>query len=455
MPITKAVIAAVAPLSAAGVAGQPRRSKVASLFVALAVLIVLMQAVQLVRRASWEASDFGVFYQTATMLQQGAGGEIYDLRDQKPGWPRCIPPAGTVLLQPLAWFDSGAAGVVWALLNLGLLATAVAALREFIGKLDRHRLVYQSAFVWAVILFLVLSTGSIQVGQLSLLFVCCWVFYLYAAANGWGFWAGLALAIPGAIKLYPVLMLAVPLSTGKRREVLWFGAGLLLVCAVIPFAVYGPRTWDLTTSFLHNVILNPQGRISLAQTLIPGNQGLDAVLLRYLSCDPKFHHRHSEIPHLNLAREQVLHLANALRLLVLVVSAAVIVRWRRRVRDSPLYAVLQMAAFWSATLYLILPETKARYAVYAFLGFLPLIAAATEARMQGNRLRHAALCGLTVFCLVLVLSLTPHSLRVLGLGFIGAFALWVANIRFLTLENELAGSRAPTPCRTLVAENPT
>ena len=415
-----------------------RWSKPALFLTALATLAVLAQSVSLVVRASDSdtASDFGVFYQTATMLNNGAGGEIYDIGSQRSGWRRCIPPAGLVIFQPLARLSPTLAGVFWMLLNLGLLAAAVIVLHRFIGKLDRQRHVYQSAFPWMVGIFLLLSCGSIQVGQFSLLFVACWIFSLSAAASGRSFWAGMALAFPAAIKLYPALMLAVPLSTGKRREVLFFWVGLFIVGGIIPFLVYGPRTWDLTTSFLHNVILNPQGRIADAQKLASGNQGLDAVLLRYLSYNPKFHSRHPVLPHLSIAPEQVLLLANILRLAVLALSAAVIARWQRGVRDSPLYAALQMAAFWSATLYLLLPETKSRYAVYTFLAFVPLIGAAVEARMQGNHRRHAAFCALTAFCLVLTLLLIPGSLRAYGVGFIGSLALWIANLRNIALKSQ-------------------
>lgn len=416
-------------------------SNIARVFAVIAIITVLSQAVSLVGRARRGASDFSVVYRTATLLKRGSGGELYEAPDQTTGWPRCIPPAGLVIFQPLTLFSPTVAGIIWSLLNLSLLVGAIIVLHNFFGKLERHRNIYLSLFPWALIILLILSAGSIQVGQFSVLFVSCWIFYLLAASSGHRSLAGLSLAVPSAIKLYPVLMLAVPLVFNKRRAlsgISFFLLGILVICAVIPAFVYGPRVWELTTSFLKNTIMSPEGRVLQFQHLTSSSvsdQGLDAVLLRYLSPSLAFHSRFPAIPHLRLERQQVLLLANVLRLVVLVVSAVVVFRWRRSVKNIPIYSTLMMVALWSATLYLILPGAKSRYAVYAFIGFLPLLEAVWYARMRSDRFSYIALCALIVFCLVLILQLIPDSLRVYGLGILGSLALWVGNIRKMAVIN--------------------
>lgn len=412
-------------------------SKIARVVVALAILIVLSQAVSLVRRASRGESDFGVIYRTAILLNRGAGGELYDNRDHPSGWYRCIPPAGMVIFQPLALLKPRIAGIIWSLINLILLGGAIVALAKFFEKLDRQKRIYQSTFPWALVILLLFSTGSIQVGQFSILFVACWIFYLYATARGRSFWSGLSLAIPSAIKIYPGLMLAVPLTSGRRRGLLsisFFLVGIFIICAVIPVLVYGPRTWELTTSFFKNSVFGPEGKVSgffdFASSGV-SDQGLDAVFLRYLSHNAEFHSRFPNMPHLRLERQQVLLLTNVVRFAVLLVSAVVAFRWRRRLKNSPIFAVMMMVALWSAALYVILPGAKSRYAVYAFVGFLPLLGAAAFARVRGDRLTYIALVALIVLCFVLILQLIPDSMRSYGLGLIGSIALWIENIRLM------------------------
>jgi len=63
-----------------------------------------------------------------------------------------------------------------------------------------------------------LSAGSIQVGQFSVLFATCWILFVSAFAGGNYFSAGILLGLPTAIKLYPVMMLAVPISLARNAR---------------------------------------------------------------------------------------------------------------------------------------------------------------------------------------------------------------------------------------------
>jgi hypothetical protein len=89
-----------------------------------------------------------------------------------------------------------------------------------------------------------------------------------------------------------------------------------------------------------------------------------------------------------------------------------------------------MSALWSATLYLILPETKARYAVYTFVAFLPLLERAVNASEPAN-VRRRAFAAIAV-CVILIGGLMPDPPKVYGIGLIGAVVLWLENLRLIS-----------------------
>jgi hypothetical protein len=93
-----------------------------------------------------------------------------------------------------------------------------------------------------------------------------------------------------------------------------------------------------------------------------------------------------------------------------------------------------MAAVWSCTLYLMLPETKARYAVYTFLGFIPLLECAIDddGRSGARGYRIAEI----VICAMLIVGIVPEPVKTYGLGLAGAVGLWLANLRLMTGAEE-------------------
>ena len=426
-------------------------SHAAQVFVALTALVVITQSVSLVLRASSDKSDVGVFYRSARLLNEGAGADFYTERDTATGWYRTIPPAGLVIFQPLARLNRTAAGCIWAVLNVAFLVTAVLALGAYITCIDYERQYYQDAFPWIVGVLALLASESIHVGQFSVLFVACWIFSLAALARGRSSWAGLSLALPSVIKLYPALMLAVPLAGCRRRwasVIAFFFLGVLVFGAIVPFVALGPRAWELTESFLLNAILGGEGRVA-GYTLLGGsNQGLDSVLLRYLTDSPAFHSRHRSVPHLALDRQVVLQLANWLRAAILITTIATVVRSRCRLDRYPLNALMHFAALWSATLYVILPETKARYAVYTVLAFLPMCMRASRARAECNRAAFVAWFGTIVLCLVMVLQAFPTWVYPFGIGYVGQLALWALNVKQTAYMRAASESLGHSPAGT-------
>jgi hypothetical protein len=172
-----------------------------ALLVSLAAIVVT--AGSLVHRVRTHETDFSVFHRTAVAVTSGAGGELYGSRDPPTGWFRALPPAGVALFVPLARLDPVRASVLWALVNLGLLVVDIVLIRRIRDHLAEEEGEEPFHLVWAVVLLLVLAGGSLQVGQLSILFVTCWLLFLAGAASGEDLIAGAALAVPAVVKLYP------------------------------------------------------------------------------------------------------------------------------------------------------------------------------------------------------------------------------------------------------------
>ena len=415
-------------------------SRKAVFFGVLVTIVLLVNSFTMVQKASRGHSDIGVFYQSALRLNHGGGAEVYKIRTEDKGWFRCIPPAGLAFFQPLARFSPGISGFLWMLFNWVMLGAALVMLHRFLGRLDHQRRLYASLFPWMAILLVLMSVGSIQVGQFSLLFTTCWIAYLLAATRNRGFWMGLALSLPSAIKIYPALMLMVPLAVKGRRswkEIGFFVLGLVIFCAIIPTLFNGTRVVELSRSFVREVVFNPAGRMSEdLQVGSVSNQGLESIFLRYLSYDPPFHSQFAHFPHGNWPKEQVLRLASGVRLAILGISFGVVWRWRRRSLHHPIYGTLCMVALASAVLYLTMPGPKARYAIYAFVAFLPLFGSVAAAARLNRRVSYRLRATLMVVCIAFILQFIPNVMRAYGCGFIGALFLWGTNLWLLIKQSK-------------------
>ncbi len=429
-----------------------RWSKVAWVAVAMATLVVIGNCISLARRAGRGESDIGVFLRSARLLNEGAGPEFYAGRDASTGWYRTIPPVGLCLFQPLAGMDRAAGGSLWALLNLGFLATAIFAIAKCLGRAEDPGGHVAGAFPWVVCVLLILASASIQVGQFSLLFVACWLVSLAALLRGRPFCAGVGLALPSAIKLYPALMLAFPMVGPARqgvRVIAGFVLGAILFVATLPLVALGPRAHGLTMAFVRHAILGDDGRVAgygLINADTVSSEGLDAVVMRYLTHGPGFHSIYPGVPHFRLDHQVALRLAHLLRAAILLATIVATLRLRCRSDRRPRDTLIQSAALWSAAMYVMLPETKARYAVYTILAFIPLVLLASRAKMEANRAALVGWSAAIVFCLAMVLQVHPPSLRAFGLGYLGPLLLWGLNVsQSMARQPSADEARPPSP----------
>ena len=409
---------------------RPARSCNPLTLTLLAILIIfnVAQCVSLVKRAP-KGTDFTVFYNTGRLLDAGAGGEIYRGTDETTEWLRTIPPFGQAIIYPFEQSSIQIAALGWGVFNLILLAMTAWALREFAARLDGKSRVFGAIWPTSVLLLLAMAPASIQVGQFSVLFVACWIFALGLLATRFRALAGAPLAIPICIKIYPALLLLVPVLA-RRPKFLLSTLIFVALCSAVPFAIYGARTPELNRSFWRSAIVGDApggGRVAEAQRASsPANQGLDSVALRYLTSGQPIQKRYPQLPHLALPIGAAMSAINAARALIIALSLFVGWRFWRRGKLSPLWGQAMLLALVCAALYLVLPGAKTRYAIYAFPAFWPLLCCALAARKLNKTRAFWAWNALALTCLTL-LAFTPSPLRLWGAGWLGALALWIAN----------------------------
>ena len=284
-----------------------------------------------------------------------------------------------------------------------------------------------------------------------MLFVACWIFYLGLLSSRFRLWAGALLALPIAVKIYPALLLAVPLLARRPRAL----ASALVFCALfcaLPLAVYGARAQQLSASFWDNAIASSSGRVAEAQRASsPANQGLDSVALRFLAAGQPIQKRYPALPHLALPSADVLRLVNFARAAILLLSLGVGWNFWRRNANAPLWSEVLLLSLMCAALYVILPGAKTRYAIYAFPAFWPLLCCAFAARRLNQKRAFWAWSGAILMCLALVGFTPGGALRLYGAGWMGALALWICNC---VLLGKWGQSRSRGSARKSPAEAP-
>ncbi len=425
----------------------------ARFWVLVGVVGLVEEGLSSVSRGTHGKSDLSVFYRTCVLLLNGADASVYAGRDAVSGWYRCIPPAGLMWFWPLARLSPRSASFGWMFFNFALAGAGVWALGGiwralFPDEPHRHQLV-----LWTSAIFLILAAPSVEVGQYSLMFCALWLLATRAALSKRLDLAALLLALPAAIKIYPALLLlfalgALPFKKWPRFTAM-FALGFAFWTFAAPTLVFGARVPSLNAAFFREIVFSPTGRLSESQsTSAASSHGLDTVMLRFLSAAPE---PKDAPPHLELPVPLVLAATNGARLLV--ITATIALWWRttrRRIQGEPAASEwLFSLALWSAALFLILPGAKARYAVYVFPAFLPLILCTARVWISNAQSRWAY--TLLVFGLLLLeMSLVPNEARVWGAGFWGALGLWLENARLLWQRPSPVREEAliPLPAKT-------
>lgn len=406
-------------------------SPVARVLIALSFAFLLVTCVSLAKRAFRGETDFSVFLRAGAALCDGAGASLYARLDEQTGWYNCIPPAGMGPFMLLSMINSVVAAVIWAAINFGVLFGCIVLLKKIYARLSASRADYEGTLPFAVTLLFLFGAVCIQTGQTSILFMACWLAYVLVSADQRHALAGFLIALPAAVKLYPILFAILPLIRRKHRELGWTGIWLVVLSLLVPALIFGPKVIEMSESFVTNQILDPGGRaMETADPVPPSNQGLDGVMVRYLSYVPEFHDEKPGFPHLNLAVANVVSIANLMRLFIVGITIIASVRWAQSSSPDP---PLVLLALWCAALYLILPGAKGRYAVYSFPAFLPLLAAAHAAFRNNELARGRKYIAVLLIAATLILQLVPDASLYYGIGLIGPYLLWTFSLKTIAL----------------------
>ena len=411
------------------------------LFMAGMAVFAVTQAHVLVRRATLGRSDFGVLYRTASEMNAGAGPEVYAPRKVNTDWPRCIPPFGMLMFRPLALLEPGPAAIVWSAVNILLLVAGVFCLASTYRRIGPSARAYRQSLPWAAGVLFLLSAWSLQTGQFTAMFAVCCLAFMLAVARGMRLAAAMALAVPVSIKFYHLLIAAVPLVMRDRRQLLLLALAVVLLSVGVAYCGFGSRLGALSAGYVrHNFLAeNNAVNVRFKAHILP-NQAIDVVLLRYLTDVPGLQ---APVGHLSLPRPCVLALAMTLRAAIVLAAGWASWCWVKRRNPTRAAAAVMLTAWWSATLYLILPEHKGRYCAYVFPAYLPILAAAAEAWGARHGRKFIAWAALTVVATVCLIEL-PRCLLRLGVGLVGPAGLWAGVLICMRRTNDARIGTAPS-----------
>ncbi|MGE0480963.1 MAG: glycosyltransferase family 87 protein [Phycisphaerae bacterium] len=253
----------------------------AVLFVGLGVNVHYRAAVSAQLR-----SDFLVFHAAGRAVL--AGEDPYAVRHPR-GWGFFYPPTMAALMTPFALLPAGQAAVAWYAVSVFALLWSARRVHQLV------RAAIGGPAGWVVLLAFLANFGPIvsglQRGQISVVLFALGVEAIWHYAAGRRRAAGVWVALGAALKVYPLLLLLVPLVRRDGRTVLGFAAALVLLATLPPAIAMGPaRAWDATRTWTRTVLL-PFAGAGAAQgpdafesidLLSPSNQSAYAVAGRWL-----------------------------------------------------------------------------------------------------------------------------------------------------------------------------
>jgi hypothetical protein len=221
-----------------------------------------------------QGPDFFSFYAEARLLLAAGASSMYDFGLQKafqdqvtshwPGQfvllPYVQPPYFTFLIAPLGWLDYRAAYLVWAAVNLSVLALIAALLMAVSQGSTFYKLTLSALIAGYFPLFVTLLQG--QSDLLLLLPLTCSYLAWSRGRTGWaGVFSGLALIKPQLVLLIPLLFLA----RRAWRALAGLGAiAALLATSSLIFA--GPRVVAGYIAIVFTWAMHPDQQRHLTET---------------------------------------------------------------------------------------------------------------------------------------------------------------------------------------------
>lgn len=247
------------PSMTSGIYGLRRLREPGLQHVAIAVLVAILVAFRLVQFAIFSTQvqwgyDFSAYWAAADHLLHGL--PIY-AADQLGGpyapqrqFLYLYPPPLAAAVTPLALLvptDYRAAAWIWTALGAAILAAGTLATARSVGLIERVRAAtgWGPWLVVAVAISFPPVVGELVLGNVHLLlfglFTVAWLGVRRGDRAGEQ-WAGLAVGVAAAIKVFPGLLFIWFLLTGRRRAASWVLIGGLLA-VVLTLPVTGIQPW--------------------------------------------------------------------------------------------------------------------------------------------------------------------------------------------------------------------
>jgi hypothetical protein len=214
--------------------------------------------------------DAGVYFRSAWAVRQG-GQDLYSVRCDS-GWSYNYPPLLAILLVPMADPPAGQADggfvsyktsiAIWYMLNVLALAWGVHTLARALEDTSGEQSLPGSRRWWTLRLWPVLACltavgSTLMKGQINLIVLSLLCGFLAAFVRGQTFRAGLYLAGPICIKIFPAFLLLLPLWRRDARCLLGCGLGLFVGLVLIPVVALGPKQTVVCYQDLSRVLLAP------------------------------------------------------------------------------------------------------------------------------------------------------------------------------------------------------
>lgn len=237
----------------------------------LLLLVLVFGGIVEMRSAFMQSrkTDADCYFRAAWAVRTGQ--DIYSVVETN-GWHYNYPPLLAILMVPLAnpppdvsnagYLPYPVSVAVWYLFSVGCFVLAVHWLASAIGKKWRVPAARWSRQWWGLrsgtmIICLMALGRTLSRGQVNTLVLLCFAGMIALLLAERRFLAGLCLALPVCIKLFPAFLLIVPVIRRDWRCLAGAVCGLVMGLMVVPLAVLGPQRMAETYKRFNEVLIGP------------------------------------------------------------------------------------------------------------------------------------------------------------------------------------------------------